>query len=127
VFENRTVKDIMTHLFAWHELFFQWYKDGMAGQKPEIPAPGYTFKTTPELNAMLYQKYKDLSFKDAKTTLNSTHKKIMALISKHTDEELTENKLYKWTGTTNLASYFASATSSHYTWSNSLLKKFLKR
>lgn len=60
IFDNRTVKDILSHLEAWYQLLFTWYDLGMRGEKPEIPAPGYTFKTTSELNEKLFQEYKDI-------------------------------------------------------------------
>ncbi len=47
VFDNRTTKDIVAHLFAWQLLELTWYREGMKGKKPEIPAPGYTFKDAP--------------------------------------------------------------------------------
>ena len=126
VFDNRTVKDIIAHLYAWHELFFNWYEVGMAGEKPEIPAPGYSFKDTPALNEDLYQKYKDISWQEILTSFNETHQRIMALIDSHSDEELTTKKQYAWTGSTNLASYLASATSSHYVWASQMIRKFKK-
>jgi hypothetical protein len=45
------------------------------------------------------------------------------LINKHSDAELVEKKKYAWTGTANMASYLASATSSHYQWATSLIEK----
>jgi hypothetical protein len=49
VFDNRTTKDIVAHLLAWQLLELNWYEEGMTGSKPVIPAPGYTFKTAPEV------------------------------------------------------------------------------
>ncbi len=126
VFENRSVKDIIAHLHAWHLLFFNWYEVGMAGEKPAIPAPGYSFKDTPALNEKLYQDYKDNSWKEITELFRDSHQHVMEIIEKHSDEELTTKKKYKWTGSTNLASYLASATSSHYVWASQSIKKFKK-
>lgn len=126
VFDNRTVKDIIAHLLAWHSLFFTWYEEGMADKKPEIPAPGYTFKDTPQLNEKLYQDYKDMPWEEVLKNFKESHNQIMEIIKKHSDEELTTKKKYKWTGSTDMCSYFASATSSHYAWANDLIKKFKK-
>ena len=53
------VKDILAHLKAWHHLFFTWYQEGSQGVKPEMPAPGYTWKTTPQLNEKIFQDIPD--------------------------------------------------------------------
>ena len=55
---NRNTRDILGHLYEWHLLFFNWYQIGMAGDKPEMPAKGYTWKTTSELNRSILDKHK---------------------------------------------------------------------
>lgn len=127
VFGNRTVKDIVAHLYAWQNLFLDWYEKGMAGEKPHIPAAGYSWAQIPKLNEDLYKQYKGLAWDEALRLFERSHRKVMALVKTHTDEELTTKKKYPWTGSTNLASYLASSTSSHYVWANDLLKRFLKK
>jgi len=126
IFDNRTIKDILAHLYAWHKLELTWYKEGMNGGKPEIPAPGYTFKTAPALNEKLYQDYKAIGWEDIKEKLGASHKELMSLVGKHTEEELFTKMKYAWTGSTSMGTYFASALSSHYNWASELLRKKLK-
>lgn len=123
---NRNFRDVLMHLHHWHLMMFDWYIVGMKGEKPEIPAKGYTWKTTPELNRWIWEKYKDTPLADAKKDLKSSFIKIRGLIEKHNDEELFKKKRYKWTGTTSLGAYFVSATSSHYDWAIKLIKKAKK-
>ena len=47
---NRNISDVIMHLHHWHLMMCDWYTVGMAGNKPDMPAKGYTWKTTPELN-----------------------------------------------------------------------------
>jgi hypothetical protein len=126
VFENRTVKDIVAHLADWHRLFLQWYAEGMAGGKPQIPAPGYSWKEEPELNEALYQKRKSEEWPAILEDFKSSYEEIRLIVEGHSDEELIEKQRYPWTGSTNLACYLAGTTSSHYVWANGLLKKFKK-
>jgi hypothetical protein len=126
VFDNRTTKDILAHLHAWHKLELSWYKEGMAGKKPEIPAPGYTFKDAPALNEKLFQEYKAVVLQEVLSLLKKSHNEIIEIVQKHSDAELTTKKKYAWTGSTDMCSYFASALSSHYVWANDLIKKFKK-
>lgn len=54
IFDNRSAKDIVAHIYAWQLLELDWYREGMSGGKPAIPAPGYSFKDAPKLNKKLF-------------------------------------------------------------------------
>jgi hypothetical protein len=58
--------------------------------------------------------------------LKKSFLEVQEVINRYNDEELFEKKRYKWTGTTSLASYLISATSSHYDWAMKKLKKYKK-
>lgn len=47
---NRNIRDVLAHLHHWHLMMLEWYEIGMKGDKPDMPAKGYTWKTVPELN-----------------------------------------------------------------------------
>jgi len=123
---NRNISDVLAHLYHWHLMMQDWYKVGMSGEKSEMPAKGYTWKTVPELNRCIWEKYKDASLKETRKLFNQSHQDTSKLIEKHTNEELFEKKRYKWTGTTSLGAYLISATSSHYDWAYKLIKKAKK-
>lgn len=126
IFDNRTAKDIVAHLYAWQLLELGWYKEGMKGSKPAIPAEGYTFKDSSKLNEKLYQDYKDISWKDLENKFKKMHTKLLNIIESHTDAELTTKKKYSWTGSTDMACYFAAALSSHYVWAIDLIRRHFK-
>lgn len=123
---NRNIRDVLVHLHHWHLMMLEWYKVGMSGAKPEMPAKGYTWKTTPELNKWIWEKYQNIELKKAKSLLKKSHKDIQKIIENHSDEELFEKKRYKWTGSTSVGAYLISATSSHYDWAFKLIKKATK-
>ncbi len=120
---NRNFRDVLMHLHHWHLMMLEWYTIGMRGEKPEMPAKGYTWKSTPELNKWIWEKYSDIRLEDAMENVNSSYNKVRDIIAKHSNEELFEKKRYKWTGTTSLGAYLISATSSHYDWAIKLIKK----
>jgi hypothetical protein len=123
---NRNIRDVLMHLHHWHLMMIDWYTIGMKGEKPEMPAKGYSWKTTSELNKWIWEKYKDTPLEEAMEKFKSSYKKVRRLIEKHSDEELFEKKRFKWTGTTSMGAYFVSATSSHYDWAIKLIKKAKK-
>lgn len=123
---NRNIRDVLAHLHHWHLMMIEWYKVGMRGEKPEMPAKGYTWKTTPDLNRKICEQYKETNLKEVRKMLQKSFTEIQKIIQKHTDEELFEKKKFKWTGSTSLGAYLISASSSHYEWALKLIKKCLK-
>ncbi|MEM9983896.1 MAG: ClbS/DfsB family four-helix bundle protein [Bacteroidota bacterium] len=120
---NRNVRDVFAHLHHWHLLLLGWYKVGMSGEKPHMPAKGYTWKNTSELNLWIWEQYQSHSLNQIFAKLRSSHEEVICLINAHSEEELFEKKRYAWTGSTSLGAYLISATSSHYHWAYKLIKK----
>jgi len=120
---DRNVRDTLMHLHEWHRMMLRWHEEGMAGQKPAIPAEGYTWRTLPALNKKIWEAVQTFTLEEATTLLQTSHEQVREKINQYTDEELFEKKRYKWTGTTSLGAYFVSATSSHYDWALKQLKK----
>lgn len=123
---NRNIKDVLAHLHAWHLMLLDWYTVGMSGEKPEMPAKGHTWKTLPELNKEIQQRYSQIKLEDAKELLGQSFITVLRIIEMHTDEELFTKKKYHWTGSTSLGAYLISATSSHYDWAYKIIKKAKK-
>lgn len=121
-----SVKDILAHLHAWHLMMISWYKEGQKGDKPAIPAEGYTWKDTPALNEKIYNEHKATKLEEVISKFKKSHRDNMKIIKSHSDKELFTKRLLPWTGTTSLGAYLISATSSHYDWAEKLIKKWLK-
>jgi hypothetical protein len=123
---NRNIRDVLAHLHHWHGMMLTWYRIGMKGEKPEMPAKGYTWKTVPALNKWIWEQYNDQALEVVREKVSKSHEDVVALIKAHTDEELFEKKRYKWTGSTSLGAYLISATSSHYDWAFKFIRKAKK-
>lgn len=125
-FLNRNIRDVLAHLDHWHLLLLLWYQQGMKGEKPEMPAPGYTWRTVLELNREINKKYKNVPLNEIEKSLDTSFKEVQKIIDRHSNDELFEKRKFKWTGTTSLGAYIVSATSSHYEWALRLMKKCIK-
>lgn len=123
---NKNIRDVLAHLHHWHLMMLDWYKVGMSGEKPAMPAKGYTWKTVPQLNVVIKKTYEKENLEHIQSLLEGSYQQVQTLIQQHTDEELFEKKRYKWTGSTSLGSYLISSTSSHYDWAIRLIKKAMK-
>lgn len=124
---NRNIRDVLAHLHHWHLMMLEWYAVGMSGEKPIMPAPGYTWKTVPDLNRNIQEQYRNSPLEEVRSKLEHSHQQIQNLIEKHSNTELFEKKHYPWTGSTSLGAYLISASSSHYDWALKLLKRVLKK
>ncbi len=124
--EHWSVKDILGHLDAWHEMFLIWERAGAAGETVEMPAPGYSWKETPALNDKIYQRIKDDPYEVVVARLIRSHKAVRDVLESYSDEDLFEKQRFRWTGSTSVGSYAVSATSSHYDWARKLIRKFKK-
>lgn len=128
LFENRdkNIRDVLVHLHEWQQMMAEWYRVGMSGAKPTMPKAGYTWRTTAELNQVIWQAYQETSLAEAQQLLAQSHQEMLQLIEQHTNEELFTKKYYPWTGTSSLGSYLVSSTSSHYDWALKKIRKQLK-
>lgn len=124
--EDWSVKDILAHLDAWHELFLRWESAGAAGEAIEMPAPGFTWKDTPRLNEQIYLQTKDDSYAEVIARLASSHDRVRSIVAGYADDDLSTKRRFSWTGSTSVLSYAVSATSSHYDWARKLIRKFKK-
>ena len=124
---NRNIRDVLAHLHHWHLLFLDWYSVGMKGEKPDMPAKGFSWKTTPLLNKRIQVLYSEEPLEHVRAQVIGSYGAVRHIMTQHSNEELFEKKRYKWTGSTSLGAYLVSNTSSHYDWAIKLIKKATKQ
>ena len=113
---DNNFRDVLMHLYEWHAMLERWYREGMDGDTPDMPAPGYKWRNLSQLNQDIWQQYQDVKLAQAFKKVTLSHYRVMQLIKNHHDEEIFTKKYYKWTKTSNLYSYFAANTVDHYNW-----------
>ena len=123
---NRNIRDVLGHIHFWHLMMIRWYTEGMQGHKPDMPAKGYTWKMTPQLNRKIWEDCQSITLDSISEQLRTSYEQVQEVIQLHSDEELFEKKRYPWTGSTSLGAYLISNTSSHYHWGLQLIKKQFK-
>lgn len=64
---NRNIRDVLAHLHAWHLMLLDWYTVGMSGQKPDMPAKGHSWKTLPNLNKEILERYSKITLTNSKS------------------------------------------------------------
>lgn len=127
IVEAWTAKDILAHLFAWQQMVLNWYAIGKNGGEPITPSEKYTWREIPALNQEIYETYRDCPLEDITEKFEASHQQVLATIETIDNDELFTPKIYKWTKSTTLGSYFVSATSSHYDWARKEIRHGLKK
>lgn len=122
-----SVKDVLAHLAEWEQMFLGWYNTGLEGERPHMPAPGYTWAQTPALNQKIYEKHRDRPLEDVLAWFAESHRQIYALIEQLSNDDLTIPGRFPWTKQNTLITYLVSATSSHYHWAHTEMRKRLKK
>lgn len=125
--EQWSVKDLLAHLDAWHELFLGWERQGREGGRPAMPAPGYSWTQTPELNAEIWARTRDDSWDDVVDRFESSRARVRDVVAAYDDAALFTKKHVGWTGSTSVGSYAVSATTSHYDWARRQIRAFCRR
>lgn len=125
--DHWSVKDLLSHLDAWHGMFLIWEEAGARGEKAEMPAPGFGWSDTPALNAEIYDRTKDDGWGEVESRLRESHAAMLRVIDRYDDDDLFAKKRFAWTGTTSVGSYAVSATSSHYAWASKLIRQYAKQ
>lgn len=124
---DRNIRDVLVHLFEWHQLLLNWVKENQSGNKVNFLPDPYNWKTYPEMNIEIWKKHQNTPYDKSVTLLKKSHSDVLNLIESFSDEELFTRKFFTWTGTTTLGSYCVSATSSHYDWAIKKIKKHKKQ
>ena len=120
------VKDVLAHLFEWESMVMQWYEIGKKGKTPAVPSAEYNWGQLPALNHAIFVKYRDKSLAEIQKNFKASYKKILKTIEAISEKELFTRKIYPWTNNNLLSAYFISATSSHYRWARTTIRKAVK-
>lgn len=123
---DKNLRDIMIHLFEWHMLLLKFIDNNTEGSPQSfLPAP-YNWRNYAELNQKFWLKHQSTSYIAACSLLKDSHQQVMAKIEAFSDSQLFVKRVFNWTGSVTLGSYFTSATSSHYDWAIKKLKAYQK-
>jgi hypothetical protein len=114
IVDGMSAKDFITHRNAWGRMMISWYNEAAAGGAPAVPAQGYTWAQLNELNAVIHAQFADTPLAEAEASFTRTNDELFELIGACTEAELFEKRFYSFTGTTDLAEYFTSATGANY-------------
>ena len=122
---DNNIKDVLIHLYEWHQLLLNWVNNNTNGVEKQFLLEPYNWRTYGDMNVDFWKKHQTTAYNESKELFIDSHKKIMILAKKLSNEELFSKNVYAWVGKSTLGSYFVSTTSSHYDWAIKKIKKHI--
>ena len=123
---DRSVRDVLVHLTAWHHLLLDWVTANEAGERRPFLPPPATWRDYAPMNEAFRDAGAHLTLAESRAAFAESHARVIALIERFSDAELFEKRHFDWTGTTSLGSYCVSATSAHTSWARTKLRAYLR-
>lgn len=120
-----TLKDLLAHLTEWEQMFLGWYREGHDGGNPVLPAPGFKWNQTRELNQAIWRKHRGKSLKKVLAEFEGSYEEILSVAGELSRQELFTPGYFAWTKQTLLATYLAANSSSHYHTATKYVKRWL--
>jgi hypothetical protein len=123
-----SVKDILAHLVEWQRMNLDWYAAGLRGEKPAMPAPGYTLRDLPRLNQAIHRKHHRRSLEAVMQDYQAWHERVVGLIAGLSDADLITLNRFNWTGPSwTLSDYLRASTAAHYLWARTRIRRWQRR
>jgi hypothetical protein len=120
-----SVKDVLAHLVEWQQMNLDWYAAGLRGEKPAMPAPGFTLRELPRLNEMIHRKHHRRSLQAVLRDYRCYHERVVALIEALPDTDLVTLERFSWTGRSwTLSDYLRASTAAHYLWARTRIRRW---
>jgi hypothetical protein len=113
---DRSIRDVVAHLHAWHVLLEGWSAEGTTGGSPAIPADGYSWRDLARLNEDLRVQWQGTGLVELLALLKASHESLQAMVALHTDAELDDPQAYGWTGGSALGEFALECGGNHYAW-----------
>lgn len=123
---DKCLRDVVVHLYEWHNLVITWVNANQAGTPTGFFPDPYTWRNYGALNQRFADQHQATTYEDARQLLAASHNRVLVLIESFNNEELFTKRYFNWTGTTSLGSYFVSSTSSHYEWAAKKTRAYAK-
>lgn len=124
---DRNLRDVLIHLYEWHQLLIKWIDSNKLGQKADFLPEPYNWKTYGEMNVEFWKKHQTTELSDARKLVTTSHQAAIERVLGFSDQALFTKQFFDWTGSTTLGSYCVSAMPSHYDWALKKLRAHVKQ
>ena len=122
-----SLKDVLAHIADWAIRCALWCSASKDVSVLEVPAPGYRWSETRELNREIYLSQRDLPVKAVLTFFKAGHVALVEIAHQMNEIDLLTPKRFAWTGPTwAVSQHIRANTASHYRWATKHFRKWLR-
>ena len=121
-----SAKDVLSHLAEWEQLLLVWYRAGLRGEIPALPAVGYNWGAMDDLNQAIYEKYRASSLTDVQAYFQDSYRQMLEAVESMSEDDLFAKGRFAWTKKRALLDYVIPCTSEHYQWARQEMRKTLR-
>ncbi len=121
-----TVKDTLAVRVRWTEMLNSWIEDGLNGETPETPAPGFKWNETPLLNGRIVEEEKGARPDDLRSRLDADVTELMGLIDRLDQDQLMRVEQFGWTRSWCVSRWISTNTITQYRSLRTMARKVLR-
>jgi hypothetical protein len=123
---DRNLRDVLIHLYEWHQLVLTWVANNEKGEKRSFLPPGITWANYQKMNVAFFEKHQSTPYNESKRMVKESHEQMMAMMERYSEAELFDKNAFNLGLRSSIADYCRSATSSHYVWASTKVKMHVK-
>jgi hypothetical protein len=127
VINGWSVKDVLAHLVAWEKLFLGWYKAGLQGERPAVPAPGIGWDELDRLNRQIYERNCKRDLEEVLADFHASYAQVLAVIESMPEDEIFSPGRYEWLGENALVGPILANTANHYRWAKGHIRAWWQK
>jgi len=124
--DDWNIKDLLAVRVWWVDSLLKWIEAGKRGKTSVMPAPGYTWKETPRLNADIVRAARKESYLRLRSRLDQSYRRVLTTIDGLSDKELFRKGAFEWTGTLPLFRWISINTARQYTTARSFIRRAVR-
>ena len=122
-----SVRDLLAVRVWWSEQVLAWVLAGRNGQVPDTPAPGYSWRDTPQLNEAIIQNTKARTVRTLVARLRRAQQAVQQLIDQLDDDELLSVGRFEWAGKHPVSRWLSINTVRQYETARTHLRRVVRR
>lgn len=85
---DKNLRDVIYHLYAWHELLLHWMHILLEGGKPALPKEGYTWDNLDELNKDIWLEAQKHPLMDTLELFEISYNNAINIVHQLSDEQI---------------------------------------
>lgn len=121
-----TIRDLLAVRLWWSRAVLRWIKAGRQGKNPAVPAAGFKWNQTPELNKQVVSESK-LPMTSLISELKKVYASILKVLGELDDRELLDVGVFEWAGSHSISRWVSLNMTRQYTTARTLIRRAIKR